>query len=117
MLTNKKKTFTVTDGHIKLLERSTIRWEDHSYDGAPAVDTKRPYGNSDVPNDIMEILEWKVERCPHCDGLLGNHEEMEASAMRIHREMETVFQILTANPTSFGTGTWIETGYKTWQRQ
>ena len=34
------------------------RWDDCEF-GAPAIDCKRPYGNSDVYNDIAKILEIK----------------------------------------------------------
>ena len=47
--------FTLTDEHIKLLRRVNVSWEDTEA-GAPAIDPKRPYGNSDVPADMHEIL-------------------------------------------------------------
>lgn len=49
------KEFTVTENHIKLLRKAYVGWEDCEY-GAPSIDCKRPYGNSDVPDDIRDIL-------------------------------------------------------------
>ena len=47
--------FTITPEHIKLLRAAVVRWEDCEF-GAPAIDCKRPYGNSNVIEDIVEIL-------------------------------------------------------------
>ena len=33
---------------------------EHSY-GEPCIDGKRPFGNSDVEADILEMLEWEPE--------------------------------------------------------
>ncbi len=49
--------FVVTEAHIKLLARANIGWCDYAYDGAPGFDPKRPFGNSDVPRDILEITQ------------------------------------------------------------
>lgn len=47
--------FHVNEDHLKLLKNSRVSW---CYDefGAPEIDPKRPYGNSNVLNDIKEIL-------------------------------------------------------------
>lgn len=50
-------TTMITSEHLKLAESLQWRWEDAEY-GAPAVDPKRPYGNSDVERDIAEALGW-----------------------------------------------------------
>jgi hypothetical protein len=49
------ESFIVTQYHINLLRRMHIDW---CYDefGSPAVDPKRPFGNSDVYQDMLEIL-------------------------------------------------------------
>jgi hypothetical protein len=49
------KRFTVTDEHLRLLRRAYITWEGGEF-GAPGIDSKRPYGNSNVYSDIAEIL-------------------------------------------------------------
>lgn len=76
-----RTTFNITKDHLKLLQRLTVDWQDSEY-GAPAIDPKRPYGNSDVENDIREILGKKLS----------------ASQCRdIHEDMEIVLQILLRN--------------------
>jgi len=49
------KRFTVTDEHLRLLRRADISWEDWEF-GAPGINPKRPYGNSNIYGDIAEIL-------------------------------------------------------------
>ena len=49
------RRFTVTDEHLRLLRRAHVTWVDAEF-GAPEIDGKRPYGNSDVYSDIAEIL-------------------------------------------------------------
>ena len=51
--------FQLTEEHVKLMRRFNIRWDD-GYDGAPAVDCKRPFGNGDWENDVAEIKEAPV---------------------------------------------------------
>lgn len=49
--------FALTDQHLTLLRSAYVRWEDCEF-GAPAIDYKRPYGNSDVVGDMAMISEW-----------------------------------------------------------
>jgi len=49
------RRFTLTDDHLKLLRRANISWDDCEF-GAPGLDPKRPFGNSDVLGDIHEII-------------------------------------------------------------
>ncbi len=46
--------FTITKDHLNLLKRMYVSWDDCEF-GAPSIDCKRPYGNSDVLDDIKEI--------------------------------------------------------------
>ncbi len=41
--------------HIALLKAAQVDWVDCEF-GAPAIDCKRPYGNSSVHEDIVEVL-------------------------------------------------------------
>lgn len=34
-----------------------VQWYDEAYDGAPGINIKRPYGNSDCYYDVIEILD------------------------------------------------------------
>ena len=50
-----KERFTVTEQHLLLARHMCVGWQDCEF-GAPEIDPKRPYGNSDVIADIGEIL-------------------------------------------------------------
>ena len=78
--------FTITGEHIRLTKRMYVSWWSGEY-GAPAIDCKRPYGNSSVASDIAEILGWFV------DEEEGLTEDQRAKAYKIHKEMQTVLQI------------------------
>lgn len=75
--------FTLTDEHLALLRAAYIHWEDCEF-GAPAIDCKRPYGNSDVLGDIHEILSGG-----------GDFTEEQADRYRLlHAQTQTALQIL-----------------------
>ncbi len=44
-----------TPDHLTLLARSSWSWDDSEF-GAAAMSSKRPYGNSDVEDDLAELL-------------------------------------------------------------
>lgn len=78
--------FRVTEDHLKLIRAFNIRWDDCEF-GAPAVDPKRPYGNSSALADIAEIL-----------GIVGEEltGEEELRCNTLHSETETALQIAIA---------------------
>jgi hypothetical protein len=84
--------FTLTEEHVKLLQRAYVDWEECEF-GAPAIDCKRPYGSSSVLNDIHEILTGESIGSTHSkrDELT---EEEEARYTTLHRETETALQII-----------------------
>jgi len=90
------KVFKFTEKHEKLLRRAFVRWEDCEF-GAPAIDCKRPYGNSSVVSDIYEILDIKPEP-PEGGWKAGDEvefsDEQNAQAKILHEETETALQIL-----------------------
>ena len=51
----KKTIFEVTENHLKLLRMMYVEWNDGEF-GAPTISCKRPFGNSDVIQDVAEIL-------------------------------------------------------------
>ncbi len=53
-----KKQFTLKPEHVKLLRRMYVDWDDCEF-GAPEIDPEQPYGNSDVEQDMIEILGLK----------------------------------------------------------
>lgn len=81
------RKFVVTEDHLRLVRAMWIDWSDVEY-GAPCVDPKRPYGNSDVEGDVAELLGWTVDGE---DGLTHGQREIAA---QLHRDTQTVLQIL-----------------------
>lgn len=107
-----KTKFTVTKNHLKLLRRMCVGWNDSEF-GAPEINPKRPYGNSDVEQDMLEILGLKELKEGiyefELDGekwllkgedkyniyLEGKDEEGLCEKLRsLHEEMEVVLQII-----------------------
>ena len=80
----KGKIFEVTEDHLKLLKHSHVMWRASEY-GAPMIDPKRPYGNTSVESDIAEILGWDKEDSQRAE--------------KLHRELETVLQIVLVTQT------------------
>ena len=90
----KIQKFTLTKDHIKLLRRFQVGWQDCET-GAPEIDPKRPYGNSDVENDIHEILTGETIGCT--DSKRDELTEKETDKYsKLHREMGNALQIVLA---------------------
>lgn len=89
-----KKTFVVTEDHIKLLKRAQVSWIDEEF-GAPGIDPKKPYGNSDVTMDIAEILGFSLFEDQNGEKHLS-YEQCNL-CRQLHAEIETVLQILLFN--------------------
>lgn len=71
MYREKAKIFELTDSHLKLAKAVCLNWDDCEY-GAPCVDPKRPYGNSNVEKDIRTILGPKCKvRTTHKEMLIA----------------------------------------------
>ena len=92
-------TFTITEDHLKLLRRAYVGWDDCET-GAPAIDCKRPYGNSYVPGDVAEILGWEV----------GEEltDEQYDRAMELHSETEAALQIILTHLPESLSGTYVQ---------
>jgi len=86
--------FTVTDEHLKLLRRAYVGWDDCEF-GAPEIDCKRPYGNSDVIGDIGEILGY--DEVYWRDPITEDYNEtVEDNFSQLHAETGVVLQIALA---------------------
>ena len=79
---------------MKLLRRANLRWEDNEF-GAPAIDCKRPYGNSYVEGDVLEILGVEPAHS-HRDGTEEYSDEQEVYARKLHEETLMALQIILA---------------------
>lgn len=81
----------ITADHLTLVENLEWLWEDCEY-GAPAVDCKRPYGNSDVERDIAEALDWELVETRYGPELTRAQAER---ARTLHRELlEVIPQLI-----------------------
>lgn len=80
--------FTLTPDHLTLLRHAYVGWEECEF-GAPAIDCKRPYGNSDVYGDIAELLGILP-----ANGEDGFSEQQQTAMRTLHQETQTVLQIL-----------------------
>lgn len=88
------QTFEVTENHIKLLGRLYIDWYNYAYNGAPGVDPKRPFGNSDVDGDIYQIIN-DVQVLPEEAEEDEFWQERREEYDKLFRDMEFVVQITT----------------------
>jgi hypothetical protein len=108
------RRFTVTDEHLRLLRRAHVTWVDAEF-GAPEIDCKRPYGNSDVYSDIAEILEIPEDEWFEED--IEPFPEAEWRFLRLHVETAVVLQIALATG-EFRPGRYVreEAWGGTWKR-
>ena len=86
------REFTITQDHLKLLRRMYVDWDDCEY-GAPSINPKRPYGNSDVENDIAEIINFPKKGNWDKEDEIWN-EKAEEELFYLHKQMQIVLQIV-----------------------
>jgi len=104
------ETFTLMPYHFYLLRRANVGWN-AAEAGAPTIDPKRPYGNGDVPNDVAEILGWKLDAIE--DGVAVPSETQRERLKAIHRETEIALQLLLMGCTKHGI--YERWGYRDWR--
>lgn len=85
------KKFTITDNHLKLIRSMYVDWDDCEY-GAPCINPKRPYGNSNVEDDIAEMIKFPKKGNWDKEEEMWN-EKASKELYHIHREMQIVLQI------------------------
>ena len=106
------KQLKVTENHIKLLKNLYIDWEDCEF-GAPCVNFKRPFGNSDVYGDMANILGIELADEEKNYEL---YEKQIYSLGKGYRELQDCLQILVRN-LSIEVGTYECDDYDTnWRR-
>lgn len=103
----KSKNFTLTEEHLTLLKSMYVGWQDCET-GAPEIDPKRPYGNSDVARDIWEMLDWfDIDILPEEDQDYfyesDDYDVLHTKAMKLHEETGKALQIILQTQ-SFKTG-------------
>jgi hypothetical protein len=85
-----KEMFEMTKDHLTLLTKMYVGWQDCET-GAPEIDPKRPYGNSDVELDIAEILGWEL--FVNCDEEKQLSKKQFDMAQKLHKETKQALQI------------------------
>lgn len=83
------KRFTLTNEHLTLLRAAFVGWDDCET-GAPCIDPKRPYGNSNVESDIAEKLGWTLFE----DADQHLSAEQRDRADTLHRETQEALQVI-----------------------
>jgi len=84
--------FELKQEHINLLKETWINWEDCEF-GAPAIDCKRPYGNSSVEDDIAEII--KLPKKGNWDYKEECWKESATEKLNdLHKETQIALQII-----------------------
>ncbi|HEV2927833.1 MAG TPA: hypothetical protein VGW74_04005 [Propionibacteriaceae bacterium] len=84
--------FDVTSDHLTLLKHAYVRWSEVEF-GAPEIDGKRPYGNSNVLHDIAELIEpeFGKDDLVNWDTWIDRNEER---LTRLHVETALALQIV-----------------------
>ena len=119
-----KETFIMKKEHLKLLRKMYVAWWECEF-GAPSINCKRPYGNSDVITDMLDILglkelkpgifeftlngkTWFIKGEDKWNLYLdGKDEESLVEALnRLHEETEATLQVVLS------TGTFKEGKYE-----
>jgi len=89
------KEFDLTEDHIFLLRHAYVDWDDCET-GAPAINCKRPYGNSSVAEDILEMLgeSWGEKPVKDDDDYDEWTEDQKTRALKVHHETQYALQII-----------------------
>lgn len=109
--------FELTEDHIALLVSAYVDWWAICELGAPCISPKRPYGNGDVHEDVLEAIGAKPLGI-EVDGELYWTQEQLLLAEKLHRETQTALQIVLCCAT-FETGTYekkISYDVRSWGR-
>ena len=79
----------ITDSHLKLLNRMYVSWDNCEF-GAPQINPKRPYGNFNVVEDILDIVGIPIKKDKD-DEII---ESLIDFANQLHNDMGKVLQIV-----------------------
>lgn len=126
---SKQQPFEVKRGHLSLMKRMYVEWDDSCYEGVPCVDRKRPYGNSHILGDLQEILFDEQNNYPlkeiesddfHYMVTEGEFVDIHEDSYRnvcskYHHEMHIVLQIVLSIG-SIDVGKYICYRYPQWKR-
>lgn len=85
-----KKHFEVTRDHIKLVRAILVGWNEDTE--RVEIDTKRPYGDSDIPRSVAEAIDLDFVEIE--GGEMRLTYQQEQRCWKLHRDMATVLQII-----------------------
>jgi hypothetical protein len=106
--------FNLTREHLRLLREANVCW-DSCETGAPAIDPKRPYGNSDVAADVCKTLGWKKLGDDGYGPCWSSHQQQ--LAMELHAGTETALAILcNLAGEAAGPGLYQLVAYRHWRQ-
>lgn len=91
--------FVMTENHLILLRAMNVGWCGDEY-GAPEIDPKRPYGNSDVEEDIAKLIGIRMENPDH-----PLTDDQRYALRELHAQTDTALQVVLATGT-FEAGTY-----------
>lgn len=95
------RRFELRPEHIVLLRAANMHWNGIEF-GAPTIDPKRPYGNSDAEKDIAALLGFPK------DGDGNPYGDWVEAAIRIHAETSTALEVVLRTG-SFEPGVYVTT--------
>ena len=106
--------FELTEDHVRLIRRFNIWWDDGAYEGSPAVDAKRPFGNGDWVSDVAEIIGLKKVEAD--DGETYWPKGTRSKCETLYKELDKALQVVLAAG-SFEPGTYVSDSYRdNWRR-
>lgn len=85
-----KKYFELTRDHIKLVKSILVYWNEDIE--RVVIDSKRPYGDSDIPRSVAEAI--KLDFVEVQGGELKLTSQQEKYCWKLHKDMATVLQIV-----------------------
>jgi len=107
---SKAKEFELRQEHLDLLKETWIDWDDCEF-GAPCIDPKRPYGNSDVYTDVAQIIKMSKANFDEDDGW---SESAKDYMLDLHNQILIAVQILLhCHPAKLGRYKRID--YQEWE--
>jgi len=104
--------FELKQVHLDLLKEAVIGWTKWEF-GAPCIDPKRPYGNSDVFDDIAEIIKLDKKECYDFDEEDWKEECVEFME-DLHKQIQIALEIIL-HCQSFKLGKYKKIGYGKWE--
>ena len=108
------KIFELKKEHLDLLKETNIEWNTCEY-GAPAIDPKRPYGNSDVDEDIANIIKFPKKGNWDKEEEMWNEKTQEILA-NLHKETQIALQIILHCQTfKLGKYKKLDDGWQEWE--